>query len=193
MWTMIAHFHGNILQAENFARSLGVTGPTAARYFDFLEGAFIIHRLPAYSHNSKKRLIKSPKLYLRDSGVLHRLCHFEDIEDLKSNVIVGNSWEGYVIEQINSSKPEHLRMYYYRTHDGAETDVVLEKGNKVVACIEIKYSNAPMLSKGFYISLQDLKCKTGFVITPASENYLNGQGIRICSVVDFLKKYLPEL
>ena len=100
MWTMIAHFHGNILQSENFARSLGVTGPTATRYFDFLEGAFIIHRLPAYSHNSKKRLVKSPKLYLRDSGVLHRLSHFSDMEDLKSNVIVGNSWEGYVIEQI---------------------------------------------------------------------------------------------
>ena len=192
MWTMIAHFHGNILQAENFARSLGVTGPTAVRYFDFLEGAFIIHRLPAYAHNSKKRLIKSPKLYLRDSGVLHRLLHLNDVEDLKSNVIVGNSWEGYVIEQIYTTKPEHLRMYYYRTHDGAETDVVLEKGNKVVACIEIKFSNAPVLSKGFYNSLQDLKCKAGFVITPSSENYVNGQGVRICSLIDFLKKYLSS-
>jgi uncharacterized protein len=193
MWTMIAHFHGNILQTENFARSLGVTGPTAARYFDFLEGAFIIHRLPAYAHNSKKRLIKSPKLYLRDSGVLHRLCHFNDLEDLKSNVIVGNSWEGYVIEQLYNSKPDHLRMYYYRTHDGAETDVVLEKGNKVVGCAEIKFSNAPVLTKGFYNSLQDLRCKAGFVITPASENYVNGQGIRICSLIEFLKKYLPTL
>jgi predicted AAA+ superfamily ATPase len=193
MWTMIAHFHGNILQVENFSRSLGVTGPTASRYFDFLEGAFIIHRLPAYSHNSKKRLIKSPKLYLRDSGVLHRLLHFDDMEDLKSNVIVGNSWEGYVIEQIYNSKPDYLRMYYYRTHDGAETDVVLEKGNKVVACIEIKFSNAPVLSKGFYIGLQDLKCKNGFVITPSSENYLNGQGVRICSLTTFLKMFLPNL
>lgn len=193
MWTMIAHFHGNILQSENFARSLGVTGPTAARYFDFLEGAFIIHRLPAYSHNSKKRLVKSPKLYLRDSGVLHRLSHFADMEDLKSNVIVGNSWEGYVIEQILNTKPDYLRIYYYRTHDGAETDVVLEKGNKVVACIEIKYSNAPILSKGFYIGLQDLKCKSGFVITPASEDYVNGQGVRFCSLMDFLKKYLVAL
>ena len=193
MWTMIAHFHGNILQTENFARSLGVTGPTASRYFDFLEGAFIIHRLPAYSHNSKKRLVKSPKLYLRDTGVLHRLCHFNDIEDLKSNVIVGNSWEGYVIELIYTTKPDHLRMYYYRTHDGAETDVVLEKGNKVVACIEIKFSNAPVLSKGFYNSMHDLKCKVGFVITPASENYTNGQGIRICSLLDFLKKYISTL
>ena len=193
MWTMIANFHGNILQAENFARSLGVTGPTAARYFDFLEGAFIIHRLPAFSQNSKKRLIKSPKLYLRDSGVLHRLLHLTDLEDLKSNVIVGNSWEGYVIEQLYNSKPEYLRMYYYRTHDGAETDVVLEKGNKVAACIEIKFSNAPTLSKGFYIGMHDLKCKIGFVITPASESYVNGQGIRICSLGDFLKKYLPAL
>jgi hypothetical protein len=113
------------------------------------------------------------------------------MEDLKSNVIVGNSWEGYVVEQIYNSKPEHLRMYYYRTHDGAETDVVLEKGNKVVACIEIKYSNAPVLSRGFYNSMQDLKSKVGFVITPASENFLNGQGIRICSLKDFIKKYLP--
>ena len=193
MWTMIAHFHGNILQAENFARSLGVTGPTAARYFDFLEGAFIIYRLPAYAHNSKKRLVKSPKLYLRDTGILHRLLHLNDTEDLKSNVIVGNSWEGYVIEQLYNSKPDYLRMHYYRTHDGAETDVVLEKGNKVMACIEIKFSNAPVLSKGFYNSLQDLKCTAGFVITPASENFINGQGIRICSLLEFLKKYLPTL
>lgn len=193
MWTMIAHFHGNILQVENFSRSLGVTGPTAARYFDFLEGAFIIHRLPAYSHNTKKRLVKSPKLYIRDSGVLHRLCHFGDAEDLKSNVIVGNSWEGYVIEQIRNVLPARLRMYYYRTHDGAETDLVLEKGTKVVACIEIKYSNAPNLSKGFYLNMAELKCKTGFVITPASENYLNKEGVRICSMTDFIKKQIPLL
>jgi predicted AAA+ superfamily ATPase len=108
-------------------------------------------------------------------------------------VIVGNSWEGYVIEQILNTKPDYLRMYYYRTHDGAETDVVLEKVNKVVACIEIKYSNAPILSKGFYIGLQDLKCKSGFVITPASEDYVNGQGVRFCSLMDFLKKYLIAL
>ena len=130
---------------------------------------------------------------MRDSGVLHRLCHFNDIEDLKSNIIVGNSWEGYVIEQINNTKPDYLRMYYYRTHDGAETDVVLEKVNKVVTCIEIKFSNTPVLTRGFYNSLHDLKCKTGFVITPSSENYVNGRGVRICSLADFLKKYLPAL
>jgi predicted AAA+ superfamily ATPase len=95
-----------------------------------------------------------------------------------------------VVEQIYNSKPDYLRLYYYRTHDGAETDVVLEKGNKVVACIEIKFSNAPVLSKGFYNSLQDLKCKTGFVITPASESYINGQGVQVCSLPIFLKKYL---
>lgn len=193
LWTMLAHFHGNILQLENFGRSLGVTSPTVSRYFDFLEGAFIIHRLPAYSHNTKKRLVKAPKIYIRDSGVLHRLCNFIDQEDLKSNIIAGNSWEGYVIEQIHNAKPSYIRMYYYRTHDGAEADVVLEKGNKTVACIEIKLSNAPVLSKGFYLSAKALKCKNNFVITPASENYISSEDVRICSLVDFLKKYLPGL
>ena len=193
LWTMIAHYHGNILQLENFARSLGITGPTVSRYFDFLEGAFIIHRLPAYSHNTKKRLVKSSKIYMRDSGVLHRLCDFNDMEDLRSNTMAGNSWEGYVIEQINNSKPANMHMYYYRTHDGAEADAVLVKGGRVRACIEIKLSNAPALSKGFYLSAKSLRCKNNFVITPASEKYINAEGIRICSLFDFLKKYLPGL
>lgn len=193
LWNMLAHFHGNILQLETFARSLGISGPTVSRYFDFLEGAFIIHRLPSYSFNSKKRLVKAPKIYIRDSGVLHRLCHFEDMEDVRSHTIAGNSWEGYVIEQINNTKPSALRMYYYRTHDGAEADVVLEKGNKVVACIEIKLSNAPALSKGFHMSVKALKCKNNFVITPSTENYVSGDGIRFCSLPDFLKKYLQNL
>lgn len=150
-------------------------------------------RLPAYTHNTKKRLVKAPKIYIRDSGVLHCLCYFDNTEDLKSNIIAGNSLEGYVIEQIQCSMPGHLRMYYYRTHDGAEADVVLEKGNKVVACIEIKLSNAPSLSKGFYLSSKELKCKNNFVITPASDNFVNGDGIRFCSLIDFLKKFLKAM
>ena len=193
LWTMLAHYHGSILHTEVFARSLGITGPTVSRYFDFLEGAFIIHRLPAYSINSKKRLVKTPKIFLRDAGVLHRLCNFTDMEDVRAHTLAGNSWEGYVIEQINNCKPANMRMYYYRTHDGAEIDAVLEKGGKVKACIEIKLSNAPALSKGFHLSAKELKCKNNFVITPASENYVNGEGIRICSLFDFLKKHLPEI
>ncbi|MFQ5641909.1 MAG: ATP-binding protein [bacterium] len=129
LWTMLAHFHGGIWNASTFARSLGITGPPVNRYLKFLEAAFIIHRLPPFSPNLKKRLVKSPKIYLRDSGILHYLAGIADFETLQSHVLIGHSWEGYVIEQIRQVLPEEISLCYYRTQNGTESDLVLVRGN----------------------------------------------------------------
>ncbi|MDZ7314472.1 MAG: ATP-binding protein, partial [candidate division KSB1 bacterium] len=155
-WTMLANFHGGIWNASNFAKSLGITVPTVNRYLEFLEAAFIVNRLQPFYINLKKRLVKSPKIYIRDSGILHHLTGILTFHDLQGNVLLGNSWEGYVIEQIRQLVPGEINLYYYRTHNGAESDLVLVRGNEALACIEIKYTAAPALSKGFQISIEDL-------------------------------------
>ncbi|NOZ62195.1 MAG: ATP-binding protein [Calditrichaeota bacterium] len=193
LWSMLAHFHGGIWNASNFARALGVTIPTINRYVEFLESAFIIHRLQPYYTNIKKRLVKSPKIYIRDSGILHHLVGIISFEDLQGNVIIGNSWEGYVIEQIKQIVPGEIDLYYYRTHNGTESDLILTRGNKVIACIEIKYTTAPRLSKGFLIAINDLKSKTNFIITPKSETYQIHENVTVCSLLEFLSKHIINL
>ncbi len=192
-WSMLAHTQGSILNTENYARSLGVSAPTINRYIDFLEGAYIISRLPAYFVNTKKRLVKSPKIYIRDTGILHRLHLIGKAEDLNRHIVVGASWESYVIEQIKLNLGVGLQSFYYRTHSGAECDLVLVKGHLPIACIEIKLSNVPSLKRGFFESAIDLKVKKLFVITPDSEDYLLRTGVRVCSLIDFLEKYLRKI
>ena len=193
LWTMMAHTTGNIWNAETYARSLGVTAPTILRYVDYLEGGFMIRRLLPWFVNTKKRLVKSPKIYVRDTGILHSLLNIPSMDDLLSNPVAGASWEGYVVEQIAAGKPEDLQLYYYRTHDGAECDVVLVKGIKPVACIEIKLSNAPVISKGFMHCIADLKPKHKYIITPQSESYGVHQNIIVTGITQFLKEHLPDI
>ena len=187
-WTMLAHYHGGIWNAETFARSLGVTGPTVNRYLDFLEAAFIIHRLPAYFVNTKKRLVKAPKVYIRDSGLLHRLLDMDSLDELRGYPGVGNSWEGYVVEQVRACKTAKQQLYFYRTHDGAECDLLIVRGNKVVACIEIKLSSAPTVSKGFHVCATELKCKTKIVVAPVTEAYAMGDDVTVMPLPTLLAK-----
>lgn len=193
LWSMLAHNNGGIWNAEVFARSLGVTAPTVLRYVDYLEGGYLIRRLQPWFVNAKKRLVKSPKIYIRDTGILHHLLRLDSINEVLGHPVAGTSWEGYVIEQIYQCKPQYLDMYFYRTHDGAECDVVLVKGIIPVACIEIKLSNAPVISKGFYTSVEDLKPKKKFVLTPSSDEYPMNDNIIVTNLLQFLKKYLPIL
>lgn len=193
LWSMLAHANGSVWNAEIFSRSLGVTAPTILRYMDYLEGAYLIRRLQPWFVNAKKRLVKSPKVYVRDSGILHHLLKLDSINEVLGHPIAGNSWEGYVIEQIFQGKPDHLDMYFYRTHDGAECDVVLVKGIIPIACIEIKLTNAPSVSKGFYTSIGDLDPKKKFVITPASDDYPAKDGVIVTSLRQFLVKHLSAL
>jgi len=191
LWTMLAHVSGNVWNAETFARSLGVTAPTILRYLDYLEGGFMVKRLQPWFINTKKRLVKSPKVYVRDSGLLHTLLNIHSTDDLLSHPVVGASWEGYVLEQIAACKNPELQLHYYRTQDGAECDAVLVKGIKTVACIEIKRSNAPAISKGFLHCIDDLKPKHKLIITPQSETYTAQHEVQITGLHSFLKEQLP--
>ena len=193
LWKMLAHSSGNIWNAETFARSLGVSAPTVLRYTDYLEGGFMIRRLQPWFVNTKKRLVKSPKIYIRDSGLLHTLLHIHSADDLRSHPVAGASWEGHVAEQIAACKNPQLQMHYYRTHDGAECDIVLVKGIKPVACIEIKLTNAPQVSKGFLNCIEDLKPKHSYIVTPENEPYPVGNNITVTGLLNFLKIHLPGI
>lgn len=193
LWTMLAHTNGSVWNAETFSRSLGITAPTVLRYLDYLEGGYMIRRLPPWFANVKKRLVKSPKVYVRDSGLLHNLLKLHNTDDVLSHPVAGTSWEGYVIEQVHQCRKQDIQLYYYRTHDGAECDLVLVKGIKPVCCIEIKLTNAPVVSKGFFNCITDLKPKSKFVITPGSEDYTSKDGVIITSIYKFLKVHLPSV
>lgn len=191
--SMLAHVNGSVWNAEMMARSLGITAPTVNRYIDFLEGAFLVKRLPAFFINTRKRLVKAPKVYIRDSGLLHQLSNIPNLHSLKGHPIVGSSWEGYVVEQINQLKPAGTELYYYRTQAGAEYDIVMARGIKPVACIEVKLNNAPAISKGNYESIKDLKTKKNFVVVPDAEEYKTKDGIIICNLITLLTKYFGKL
>jgi predicted AAA+ superfamily ATPase len=193
MLSMLAHINGSVWNAEMIARSLGITAPTVNRYIDFLEGAFLVHKLPAFHVNTRKRLVKAPKIYIRDSGLLHQLSGVSNMHLLKGHPVVGSSWEGYIVEQVNQLKPAGTDLYYYRTQAGAECDIVLAKGIHVIACAEIKLNNAPHISKGNFQSIADLKTKKNFVVVPDIEEYKTKEGIIICNMKIFLTKYLPKL
>ena len=193
LWSMMAHLNGQLFNATVVANSLGITSPTAKRYIEFLEEAFLIKSLQPFSWNMKKRLVKSPKIYLTDTGVLHYLHRINDFESLSGNPIIGNSWESFVINQISALKKSGYEIYFYRTHNGAEVDLVFTNGMKVICTAEIKYSNSPHLTKGNFIAIEDLNAPSNFVITPSSDDYLIKTNIRICSLKSFVFNYLPSL
>ena len=191
--SMLAHINASVWNAEMIGRSLGITAPTVNRYVDFLEGAFLVHRLPAFHINTKKRLVKAPKIYIRDSGLLHHLSGVHNMVSLKGHPVVGASWEGYIVEQVKQLKPPNVDMYYYRTQAGAEYDIVLAKGIHTAACIEVKLNNAPTISKGNMQSIADLKTKENFIVVPDVEEYKTNDGIIICNAATFFSKYLPKI
>ncbi|RDC57057.1 ATP-binding protein [Pedobacter chinensis] len=192
-WSMLAHLNGNLFNGESFARSLGVSAPTVNRYLDFLEGGYLIRRLQPWFVNAKKRLVKSPKTYIRDTGVLHRLLNIPGYNDLFGHPAIGASWEGYVIEQIYQVKAKQTELFFYRTQTGAECDLVLVQGIAPIACIEIKLSNAPTVSKGFVNCTQDLEPKHKYIITPKSETYTTLNDIVVTNLRHFLFNILPQI
>lgn len=193
LWQMLAHSHGNILNAQNLGNSLDISGTTLKRYLDLLEGAFIVYRLPPFFVNLSKRLVKAPKIYINDSGILHTLLRIQTDKDLVNHPDIGTSWEGYVINQIRYAIGNKLDTFYYRTHAGAECDLVLAKGDRVKAAIEIKYGKTSVVTKGFYQSVADLKSKNNFIITPMDTDFVSKEGVRRVSLDIFIKKYLPIL
>ena len=163
-WQMVAHLHGQLWNASSVARSLGVTAPTANHYLAILEDTFLVRRLQPYHANLKKRLVKSPKVYFRDSGILHALLGIVSFEQLLGHPARGASWEGLAIEQLVNLAPSTWRTYFFRTAAGAEVDVLAVPPGKPPIPVEIKASLAPTLSRGFREAFSDLGCKRGFVI-----------------------------
>jgi uncharacterized protein len=191
LWTMMAHLNGHLLNATSLGKSLGVTTPTIIRYVDFLEEAFLLKSLHPFSWNIKKRLVKTSKIFLTDTGILHHLVGVKDFNDLSGNPILGSSWESFVINQIMALKSDQIDLFFYRTHQGTEMDLVFSKGFSVIATAEIKYSNSPQLTKGNFQAIEDLKSPINFIITPSSDDFLIKDKLRVCSLKSFILSYLP--
>ncbi|ADB42904.1 hypothetical protein CLV58_11539 [Spirosoma oryzae] len=180
--SMLVSVHGNQLNVSELARSLGLSVPTIQHYLDFLEQAFLIRRLPPYFVNIGKRLVKSPKLYLRDSGMFHALAAIGSLEVLSGSLYVGSSWEGYVVQQVMATIGYDIQPYFYRTADGSELDILLVQGTKPVVGIEIKYTNAPTLSRGNYIASRDLGDIPLLVVTPSADDFRLQEHVQVCSL-----------
>jgi hypothetical protein len=172
-WTMAAHYTGQLWNANKLAESLGVDSKTARRYLDILEDTYMIRQLQPYFANAKKRLVKSPKIYLRDSGILHSLLKINSYDDLASNPVLGASWESFCIEQILALKPFYYDVYFYRTLSAAaaEIDLVLTKGLTVEIAVEIKYSLSPKLTKSSIAAIDEVKPQKTWVVYPGTESY----------------------
>ena len=191
-WKMLAGNNGALFNKQMYARSLGVTAPTVSRYLDYMEAAFLINELQPWSANVGKRLVKMPKIYIRDSGILHAMNRIKSLDDLFGSVHAGSSWEGFVVEQLRLVKG-NCDLYFYRTHNGAEADVVLVKGNKPIACIEIKFSASPKVSRGFYEAINDLKTTQNFVIMTSGEAFPINENIYCYGLTEFIQKIMPTL
>jgi len=191
-WTMLAGSNGGLFNKEMYARALGVTGPTVGRYLHYMDAAFLINELQPWSSSTRKRLAKASKIYIRDSGIMHALNKINDMDALRGSLHAGASWEGFVVEQLRQAKG-NCELYFYRTHNGAEVDVVLVKGNKPVACIEIKLSTSPQLTKGFYEVVNDLKTKNNYVIIPSGDAFPMGNGVWCYNLVEFVGDVLPDI
>lgn len=193
LWMMIAHINSGIENTEHIGRSLGVKGNTIKKYIDFMEGAFLVRRLAPWHINNGKRLVKSPKLYMRTTGLLHYMLQINDFLALQRHPAVGASWESYVIEQIFSLKNEGVQIYYYRTHNGAEVDLVFVRGITPVATVEIKLGDSPVLSRGYYEAIKDLQTTQNFLITPNSKSWITKEAVQVCSLIDFSNRFLPNI
>ncbi len=174
-WTMLAHLQGQLLNASQLGLALGgASHNTALRYLDALVDTMMVRRLQPLTANVGKRLVKSPKVYVRDSGLLHALLGLGSVRDLQGHAVAGWSWEGFVIEQIAGllqSGSSHAAIGFYRTTAGAELDLVVERGSLKIG-IEIKFASAPKLSKGFWHALDDLQISQAYVVAPVPRRYM---------------------
>ncbi len=174
-WTMLAHYHGQIWNAAEIARSLGIGETTTRRYLDLLEGVFMVRQLPPWHANLKKRQVKAPKIYIRDSGLFHTLLGIHSVKDLIEHPKVGASWEGYVIENVIATfRPEAV--YFWATHSGAELDLLLVKEGRRTG-MEIKRVDAPRLTPSMRIALQDLALDRLLVVYPGTQRFPLGEGV----------------
>lgn len=192
VWTMLAHGQGDQLNAARLAAGLGVSGATVRRYLDVLTELFMVRQLMPWSGNSQKRLVKAPKVYLRDSGLLHQLANVPDLDTLLGHPLCGPSWEGFVLENTLAQLPSAWRASYFRTSAQAEIDLVLEGPKRQVVAVEIKRSLSPTLSKGFHHGFVDIGATRGFVVMPEGDRFPLRKDVDALSLREWIEE-LPDL
>jgi len=188
LWTMLAHAQGTLLNQSRLAASLGVSAPAVTRYVDLLCDLLLVRRLRPWSGNLGKRLVRTPKTYVRDSGLLHALLEIEGRNDVLGHPVAGASWEGFVIENLLAVTRDATVPYFYRTEDGAEIDLVLERGGRVEVAVEIKRSTAPEVSKGFRLACATLRPKTSFVVHGGSDEWPMKDGVIATSLSGLMRR-----
>jgi hypothetical protein len=176
-WTMLAHRQGALLNAAELARALAVDGKTVAKYLDLMVDLLMVRRLQPLHANVGKRLTKSPKTYVRDSGLVHSLLRLENLDDVLGHPVAGGSWEGHVIETLISVAPPRTDASFYRTSAGAELDLVLDMPGGERWAIEIKRSSAPKIEKGFHAAMEDVQPSRAFIVYGGHERYAKGNGV----------------
>ena len=176
LWTMIAHQQGGMLNQARIASAFGLANPTINRYIDLLADLQLVRRLRPWAGNLGKRLVKSPKVYVRDSGVLHGLLELETLNDVLGHPVCGLSFEGHCIDNLIQAAGNRRVPYFYRTQVGAEIDLLLEKGGKPEIAIEIKRSMAPSPKKGFSVACDDLNITQRYVVYPGTDSFPLRQG-----------------
>jgi uncharacterized protein len=182
LWTMLAHGQGTLLNLARLGQALNVSAPMVGRYVDLLVDLLLVRRLQPWSGNLQKRLVRAPKIYVRDAGLVHSLLDIGSIDQLLGHPVSGLSWEGFVIEAlINAAGPDTIPMFY-RTHDGAELDLVLERAGVVAFAIEIKRSTAPKMSLGLTISAADIGAQRRILVHGGDDNYVAGNGVEVKSL-----------
>ncbi|MEO8921287.1 MAG: ATP-binding protein [Caldimonas sp.] len=183
-WRMLAHLHGQLFNASQLGLSLGgASHTTAARYLDVLVDTMMVRRLEPHFVNLGKRLVKAPKIYVRDSGIVHALLGVASIDDLQSHPIAGASWEGFCVEQIHAHLPEGASAGFYRTAAGTELDVLVTTGKRRIG-FEIKFSQAPKPTRGFWQALDDLNTTHAYIIAPVERRYPLARSVEVIPIGD---------
>ncbi|MBI4668851.1 MAG: ATP-binding protein [Elusimicrobia bacterium] len=192
-WTMLAHNHGQLLNSQQLASSFGVSPPTINHYRSILEQMLLVRALAPWHANLKKRLVRAPRIYIRDSGLLHALLSISDRNSLLAHPAAGKSWEGFALEQILSSAGGKAEGSFFRTHAGAEIDLILHKGLEILAAVEIKLGFTPQLTRGFYQARQDLGNPPAWVIYSGADRYRLKPGVEAIGLDEFVSSALPKI
>ncbi|HLZ85584.1 MAG TPA: ATP-binding protein [Puia sp.] len=189
-WTMLAHNQGAVLNASQLGRSLEVSSVTVGRYLDLMADLLLVRRLKPWTFNIGKRLVRSPKVYIRDSGITHALLNIDTYNNLLGHPVVGGSWEGFVIENIMSVAPSRVQPFYYGTPGGAEIDLILELSPTEKWAIEIKRSSSPSVSKGFHVACDDIKPQQRYVVYSGKDRFSLGERITAISLSELMQEIL---
>jgi len=191
-WTMLAHNQGTVLNAAHLGRNLEVSGVTIGRYLDLMTDLLLVRRLKPWTFNIGKRLVRSPKIYVRDSGITHALLNIDTYNNLLGHPVVGGSWEGFIIENIMSVAPAGMQPFYYGTPGGAEIDLVLEFSGSEKWAVEIKRRSAPSITKGFRIACEDIKPERRYVVYSGKDRFPLGEGITAIPLFDLMQEILNK-